>query len=173
MFYMESRHLLNLSVQNALHCISENFNHKNFRRDACARNSLERCAVRCPDRRYSAHIATIYYISRHPLSQNPLSAAGSILLDSFILHGRRQKTVIACLYIHILKLLKLWITFFWTEILHLNFKEIVEWWCGNVFSTSERTYLTCNNIQVKSSFGGPPTWRPIQIILLYWKIKAP
>ena len=100
MFYMESRHLLNLSVQNALHCISENFNHKNFRRDACARNSLERCAVRCPDRRYSAHIATIYYISRHPLSQNPLSAPGSILLDSFILHGRRQKTVIACLYIH-------------------------------------------------------------------------
>ena len=69
--------------------------------------------------------------------------------------------------------LKLWITFFWTEILHLNFKEIVEWWCGNVFSTSERTYLTCNNIQAKSSFGGPPTWRPIQIILLYWKIKAP
>ena len=126
MFYMESRHLLNLSVQNALHCISENFNHKTFRRDACARNSLERCAVRSPDGRYSAHIATIYYIFRHPLSQNPLSAPGSILLDSFILHGRRQKTVIACLYIHILKLLKLWITFFWTEILHLNFKEIIE-----------------------------------------------
>ena len=83
-------------------------------------------AFRSPDGRYSAHIATIYYIFRHPLSQNPPSAPGSILLDSFILHGRRQKTVIACLYIHILKLLKLWITFFWTEILHLNFKEIIE-----------------------------------------------
>ena len=106
MFYMESRHLLNLSVQNALHCISENFNHKTFRRDACARNSLERCAVRSPDGRYSAHIATIYYISRHPLSRNPPSAPGSILLDSFTLHGRCQKTVIACLYIHILKTLK-------------------------------------------------------------------
>ena len=103
MLYIESRHLLNLSVQNALHCISENFNHKTFRRDACARNSLERCAVRSPDGRYSAHIATIYYISRHPLSQNPQSAPGSILLDSFILHARRQKTVIACLYIYTFK----------------------------------------------------------------------
>ena len=129
MFYMESRLLLNLSVQNALHCISENFNHKIFRRDACARNSLERCAVRSPDGRYSAHIATTYYISRHPLSQNPLSAPGSILLDSFILHGRRQKTVIACLYIHILKLLKLW------------------------NSTSESNYQTFNKIQAKGSFG--------------------
>ena len=97
---------------------------KNFRRDAYARNSLERCAVRIPDGRYSSHIATIYYISRNPLSQNPPSAPGSILLDSFILHGRRQKTVIACLYIHILKTLKT--MNFWTEILHLNFKEIIE-----------------------------------------------
>ena len=30
MFNMESRHLLNLSVQNALDCILENFNLKNF-----------------------------------------------------------------------------------------------------------------------------------------------
>ena len=30
MFNMESRHLLNLSVQNALGCILENFNLKNF-----------------------------------------------------------------------------------------------------------------------------------------------
>ena len=30
MFNMESRHLLNLSVQNALDCISKNFNLKNF-----------------------------------------------------------------------------------------------------------------------------------------------
>ena len=68
MFNMESRHLLNLSVQNALDCISENFNLKNFSRGACARNSLERCTVHSPD------IATVYYISRPPLSQNPLSA---------------------------------------------------------------------------------------------------
>ena len=99
MFYMESRYLLNLSVQNTLDCISENFNRKNFPRDAGARNSLEKCAVRSPDGRYSAHITTIYYLSRHSLSQNPPSAPGSILLDSFILHGRRQKTVIAFLYI--------------------------------------------------------------------------
>ena len=42
-FNMESRHLLNLSVQNALDCISENFNLKNFPGVACAR--LEKCAV--------------------------------------------------------------------------------------------------------------------------------
>ena len=76
----------NLSVQNALHCISENFNHKTFRRDACARNSLERCAVRSPDGRYSAHIATIYYISRHPLSQNPLSAPRPWLDTTGLIH---------------------------------------------------------------------------------------
>ena len=63
MFNMESRHLLNLSVQNALDCISENFNLKNFPGGACARNSLEKCAVRSPDGRYRAHIATLYYIS--------------------------------------------------------------------------------------------------------------
>ena len=49
--------------------------------------------------------------------------------------------------------LKLPITSFWTEILHLNFKEIVERWCGKIFSTSERTYQTFNNIQAKNSFG--------------------
>ena len=49
---MESRHFLNLSVQNALDCISENFDHKNFLEGACARNSLEKCAVRNPDDRY-------------------------------------------------------------------------------------------------------------------------
>ena len=49
--------------------------------------------------------------------------------------------------------LKLRITSFWTEILHLNFDEIVERWCGNVFSTSERTYQTFNKIQAKNSFG--------------------
>ena len=64
MFDMESRHLLNLSVQNALDCISENFNLKNFPGEACARNSLGKCAVRSPDGRYRAHIPTVYYISR-------------------------------------------------------------------------------------------------------------
>ena len=63
MFNMESRHLLNLSVQNALDHIAENFNPKNFLGGACARNSLEKCAVRSPDGRYRAHIATLYYIS--------------------------------------------------------------------------------------------------------------
>ena len=71
---MESRHLLNSSVQNALDCISENFNLKNFPGGACARNSVEKCAVRSPDGRCGAHIATLCYISRPPLSQNPPSA---------------------------------------------------------------------------------------------------
>ena len=74
MFNMESRHLLNLSAQNALDCISENFNVKNFPRGACARNSLEKYVDRSPDGRYRLHIATVHYISRSPLSQNPPSA---------------------------------------------------------------------------------------------------
>ena len=78
MFNMESRLLLNLSVQNALDCMSENFNHKTCPAGACARNSLEKwavpLAVRSPDGRYRAHFATVYYISTPPLSQNPRSA---------------------------------------------------------------------------------------------------
>ena len=77
MFNMESRHLLNSSVQNALDCISENFNLKNFSGGACARNFVEKCTVRSPDGRSRAHIATLYYISRPPLSQNPPSAPDS------------------------------------------------------------------------------------------------
>ena len=80
MFNMESRHLLNLSVQNAVDCISENFNLKNFPGEAFARNSLEKCAVRSPDGCYRAYIATVYYISRPPLSQNPPSAPVGYLL---------------------------------------------------------------------------------------------
>ena len=68
---MESRHLLNLSVQNVLDCISENFNLKNFPGGAFARNSLEKRSVRSPDGCYCAHITTVHYISRPPLSQNP------------------------------------------------------------------------------------------------------
>ena len=75
MFNMESRHLLNLSVQNALDCISENSSLKHFPRGACSRNYfIEKCAVRSPDGRYRAHIATVYHISKPPLSQNPPSA---------------------------------------------------------------------------------------------------
>ena len=56
---------------------------------------------------------------------------------------------------HVTKMcdLKLWIASFWTEILHLNFKEIVEKMSGNVYSTSERNYQTFNKIQAKCSFG--------------------
>ena len=50
---------------------------------------------------YTISLGTLY----HKILCPPLGP-GSILLDSFILHGRRQKTVIACLYIHILKTLK-------------------------------------------------------------------
>ena len=74
MFNMESRHLLNLSVQNVLDCNLENFNLKNFPGGACTRTSLEKCVVPSPDGRYLDHIATVYYISRPPLSQNPPSA---------------------------------------------------------------------------------------------------
>ena len=48
MFNKESRYLLILSVQNALDCISENFNLKNFPAGAYARNSLEKYAFRSP-----------------------------------------------------------------------------------------------------------------------------
>ena len=76
MFKMKSRHLLNLSIQNALDCISENFNLKNFPGAACAQNSLENGTIHCPNGHYCTHIATVYYISRPPLSQNPPSTPG-------------------------------------------------------------------------------------------------
>ena len=63
----ESRHLLDLSVQNALDCISENLNHRFFPGGACAGNSLEKCAVRSPDGRYHAYILPLYNISLGPL----------------------------------------------------------------------------------------------------------
>ena len=64
MFNMESRHLLNSSVQNALDCNSENFDLKNFPGGGGARNFVGKCAVRKPDGRFRAHIATLHYISR-------------------------------------------------------------------------------------------------------------
>ena len=45
---------------------AEDFNLKNFPGGACARNSLEKCAVRSPDGRYRAHIP-LYTISLGPL----------------------------------------------------------------------------------------------------------
>ena len=77
---MESRHLLNLNIQKALDCTSENFNHKHFPRGACARNSLEKGAGCSPDGRYHAHIATVS-LGPH-LSQNPLSALGTELTST-------------------------------------------------------------------------------------------
>ena len=47
---------------------------QNFPGGTCARNSLGKCGDRSPDRRYRAHIATVYYIYRPPLSRNPPSA---------------------------------------------------------------------------------------------------
>ena len=73
MFNKDSRHLLDLSVQNVPDFISENFNHKYFPKGACARNSLEKCAVRNPDGRYHAHIATILEIR---VSQNLAKLGG-------------------------------------------------------------------------------------------------
>ena len=57
--------MLNLSVQNVLDCISENFNLKNFPEGART--------VRRPDGRYRAHIATVYY-SQLFLSPTPFRA---------------------------------------------------------------------------------------------------
>ena len=73
MFKMESRHLLDLSIQNALDCISENLNLENFHGGACTRISLEKCPTPSPYGHCCTHKATVYYISRPPLSQNPLS----------------------------------------------------------------------------------------------------
>ena len=86
---MESRHLLNLSVQNTPDGIAENFNLKNFPGGACARKSIEKCAVRIPDGRYRVLIATVYYISRPPLSQNPPSAPEKNILDMASVHAHR------------------------------------------------------------------------------------
>ena len=55
--------MLNLSVLNALDYISEKFNLKTFSVGACAQNSLEKCAIRSPDRRYVAPKLPLYTIS--------------------------------------------------------------------------------------------------------------
>ena len=66
---MESRYLLNLSVQNALDCISQNFSFKNFPWGACSRRPLERRARGAPDGHYRAHILQLYY---HKILRPPL-----------------------------------------------------------------------------------------------------
>ena len=68
---MESRHLLNLRVQNALDCISENFNLKNFPGGACARNSQKNSPFSVLMGSIM-HILTLYTISLGPLYQKIL-----------------------------------------------------------------------------------------------------
>ena len=70
MFNTESKHLLNLSVQNALDCISEDFNVKHFPGRACTRISPEKCALRNPDGRYRAHI-----VGRHLIPSTKLTSS--------------------------------------------------------------------------------------------------
>ena len=114
MFKIESRHLLNSSVQNALDCISEKFSLKNFPGGACALNSLEKGAVRSPygcypsfspsslsptlppppplpllppvtqARRYRSHITTVYYISRPPCITNFSRSAPAAYLVTIV-----------------------------------------------------------------------------------------
>ena len=94
MFNMESRvcnpGILNLSVQNALDCISERerFNLKDFLGGACARNSLRKRAVRSSDGRYLA-ILPLYIISLGPLYHKilrpPLLNLDIVQWESFLI----------------------------------------------------------------------------------------
>ena len=102
MFNMDSRHLLNLSVQNALDFISENFN-LNFPGEACARNSLEKCAAVLMGA--IARILSLYIISLGPLYRKilrpPLWACSQdIRIDSLLVHisssGISSTSVIWC-----------------------------------------------------------------------------
>ena len=74
-FNMESRHLLNLSIQNALDLIHlrELQSQKFSWRSMCPKLP-EKFAVHSPDGQYYAHIDSVYYIYRPPLSRNPSSA---------------------------------------------------------------------------------------------------
>jgi len=63
-FNMESRHLLNLSIQNALDCISENFV------GACPQIPLESRAVGTSDGRYRPHIVTRLYLSAPSITKS-------------------------------------------------------------------------------------------------------
>ena len=79
MFNMESRvcnpGILNLSVQNALACISENvLISKIFSGERAPETPYESAPFAVLMGAISCHIATVYYISRPPLSQNPASA---------------------------------------------------------------------------------------------------
>ena len=69
---MESRRLLNLSIQNALDCISKKFNLKNIPRGAFFRNSLEKCAVRSLDECNTISLGSL----RHPNFQHGTQTKG-------------------------------------------------------------------------------------------------
>ena len=101
---MESGHSLNLNVQNALDCISENFNLKNVPVGACTRNSIKKCAVCSDDVRHRAHTATVYYVSRPPLSQNSPSARAHCPRKFFsTLENLLSRDIVSiCYYSHIL-----------------------------------------------------------------------
>ena len=75
---MESRvcnpGFLNLSVQNALDCISENVLISKIFPGERAPETPYKSAPFAVLMALSCHIATVYYISRPPLSQNPPSA---------------------------------------------------------------------------------------------------
>ena len=67
--------MLNLSVRNALDCISQNFNLQNFPGGACAQDSLESTPFAVLMGAISPILpSAVYNISRPPLSQNPPSA---------------------------------------------------------------------------------------------------
>ena len=70
-------------------------------------------------------------------------------------------------------------TSFWIWILHLNFKEMLMRTRGTINSSSESAYQTISKIEAKivlaTMLEGKNIisykYRPIQIILLSWKIK--
>ena len=76
MFNMESRHLLKLSVQNALGCILENFNLKNFPGVACARTPQKRAPFGVPMSAI-APILPLYTISLGPGPLSQVSPSAS------------------------------------------------------------------------------------------------
>ena len=66
MFNMESRHLLTLSVQNALDCISENFNPKIFLEEHAPDTPQESAPSQSP--LYTISLGSLYHeILRPPL----------------------------------------------------------------------------------------------------------
>ena len=73
MFNMEYRHLLNLSVQNVLGCISDNFNLNNFPKEH-APETPSKSVPFAVLMDAIAPILSLYAIALGPPSQNPPSA---------------------------------------------------------------------------------------------------